>query len=234
MEIKLVNADINPVYVAYQNSTVLLQPGESSSYTACGRFDFKLKHLKPDINNSLMYMADALISYKQSRIVFTVDGEYSFQTEEENVILKFKPYEYVRSKNFSYDVFVFNCHPEHIACTKYEVPGREAILNKCRFLYLFGGIKTLLPISLLIFILSLSCIISEINLRENVFFAITSGVSSILLGASYLRSLHILRECSDEANIRTYMDSQREECRTLEDDLVQKNLDSVSGGERYW
>ncbi len=234
MEIKLVNADINPVYVEYQNSTVLLQPGESSSYTACGRFDFKLKHLKPDINNPVMYMADALISYKQSRIIFTVDGEYSFRTEDENVTLKFKPYEYVRSKNISYDVFVFNCHPEHIACTKYEVPGREAILKKCRLLYLLGGLKTLFPISLLIFILSLSCIISEIDWRENVFFAIASGVSSMLLGVSYLRSLRILREYSDEANIRTYMDSPREEYRTLEDDMVQKNLDSTSSGERYW
>ena len=181
-----------------------------------------------------MYMADALISYKQSRIVFTVDGEYSFETKDENVILKFKNYEYVRNKNISYNVFVFNCRPEHIACTEYAVPQRKAILQKCRLLYLFGGIKTLFPISLLILILSLSCIISKIQLWESVFFAIASGVSTILLGASYLRSLRVLREYSDVANIRTYMDSHRKEYRTLEDDLVQKHLDSNSDGERYW
>jgi hypothetical protein len=163
-----------------------------------------------------------------------VDGEYSFETKDENVILKFKNYEYVCSKNISYNAFVFNCDPKHITCTEYAVPQRKAILQKCRLLYLFGGIKTLLPISLLIFILSLSCIISKIQLWESIFFAIASGVSTILLGVSYFHSLRVLHEYSDVANIRTYMDSQRKEYRTLEDDLVQKHLDSNSDGERYW
>lgn len=234
MEVKLVNVDVNPIFVEQQNDIVLLKPGESVSFSPYDKFGFRLRHFKTDSNNPMMYMANALISYKQARIEFTVDGEYRVKTQENNVLLKVKSYEYVFDKNISYNVFVFNCNSANIKCTKYVVPKREAVLRKCRMLYLFGGIKTFFPICLLLFVASFCWVLLGIHLFENILFLIGSGISTVLLGISYLRSLRVLRESSEEEKIRAYMNSQRTECRTLEDDMVQSYLDNDLMGERYW
>lgn len=234
MEIKLVNVDVNPIFVEHQNDIVLLNQGESVSFSSYDKFDFRLRHFKSDSNNPAMYMANALISYEQARIEFTVDGDYRFEPQEDNVSLKVKSYEYVFDKNISYNVFVFNCNPASIKCTKYFVPKRKTVLKKCRVLYLFGGIKTFFPISLFLFVVSFCCVLLRVHLFENILFLIGSGISSVLLGISYLRSLRVLRESSEEENIRAYMNSQRTEYRTLEDDIVQSYLDNDLIGERYW
>ncbi len=231
MEVKLVNVDVNPIFVEHQNDIVLLKPGESVSFSPYDKFDFRLRHFKSDSNNPMMYMANALISYKQARIEFTVDGEYRVKPQEGNVLLKVKSYEYVFDKNISYNVFVFNCNSANIKCTKYFVPKREAVLKKCRMLYLFGGIKTFFPISLLLFVASFCGVLLG---NGNILFLISSGISTVLLGISYLRSLRRLRESSEEEKIRAYMNSQRTECRTPEDDVVQSDLDKDLMGERYW
>lgn len=234
MEVKLVNVDVNPIFVEQQNNIVLLKSGESVSLSPYDKFGFRLRHFKSDSNNPMMYMANALISYKQARIEFTVDGEYRVKPQENNVLLKVKSYEYVFDKNISYNVFVFNCNSANIECTKYVVPKREAVLRKCRMLYLFGGIKTFFPICLLLFVASFCWALLGIYFFENILFLIGSGISTVLLGISYLRSLRVLRESSEEEKIRAYMNSQRTECRTLEDDMVQSYLDNGLMGERYW
>ncbi len=234
MEVKLVNVDVNSIFVEYQNDIVLLKPGETVSFSPHDKFDFRLRHFKSDSNNPIMYMANALISYQQTRIELTVDGEYSIEPQESNLLIKVKSYEYVFHKNISYNVFVFNCNSANIKCTKYFVPKREAIFKKCRMLYLFGGIKTFLPICLLLFAASFSLVLLGIHLFENILFLIGSGISAVLLGISYLRSLRVLRESSKEEKIRAYMNSQRKECRTLEDDMVQSYLDNGLMGEKYW
>ena len=234
MEIKLVNVDVDPICIEHQNDMVLLNPGESVSFSPYDKFDFRLRHFKSDSNNSAMYIANALISYKQARIEFAVDGEYHFEPQEDNVSLKVKSYEYVFDKNISYNVFVFNCNPASIKCTKYFVPKRETVLKKCRVLYLFGGIKTFFPISLLLFVASFCGVLLGKHLVENILFLIGSGISTVLLGISYFRSLRVLRESSEEEKIRAYMNSQRTEYRKLEDDMVQSYLDNDLIGERFW
>lgn len=234
MEVKLANADVNPIYVEHQNDIVLLNPGESVSFSPYNKSGFRLRHFKSDLNNPVIYMANALISYKQTRIEFTVDGEYLVEPQEDNVLLKVKSYEYVFDKNISYNVFVFNCNPASIKCTKYFVPKRETILRKCRVLYLFGGIKTFFPICLLLFVASFRWVLLGTHLFENILFLIGSIISSVLLGISYFRSLRVLRESSEEEKIRAYMNSQRTEYRTLEDDMVQSYLDNDLIGEKYW
>jgi len=234
VEVKLVNVDVNPIFVDHQNGIFLLNKGESVSFSQYDKFDFRLRHFKSDSNNSMMYMATALISYEQDRIEFTVDGEYRVEPQEENVLIKVKSYEYVFDKNISYNIFVFNCNSASIKCTKYFVPKREDILRKCRMLYLFGGKKTFFPICLFLFVVSFCCVLLGIRLFENILFLIGSGISAVLLGRSYIRSLRVLRESSEEEKIRAYMNSERTEYRTKEDDMVQRNLDKDLMGEKYW
>ena len=234
MKIKLVNVDVNPIFVEHQNDIILLKPGESASFSSYDKFCFSLRHFIADSNNPMMYMATALISYKQTRIELAVDGEYFINSQESNVLIKVKSYEYVFEKNISYNVFVFNCNSANIECGKYFVPKKEAVLRKCRILYLFGGIKTFFPICLFLFVVSFRLVWLRIHLFENILFLIASGIFTVLLGISYLRSLRVLRESSEEKKIRAYMNSQRTEHRILEDDIVQSYLDKNSMGERYW
>ena len=163
-----------------------------------------------------------------------MDGEYLLDSQEGNILLKVKNYEYVFDKNISYNVFVFNCTSASIKCTRYFVPKRKAIIRKCRLLYFFGGMKTFFPICLLLCFASLHCVLLGIHLLENILLLIGSSISTVLLGMSYLRSLRVLRESSKEEKIHAYMSSQRQEYRTLDDDIVQSYLDNDSMGEMYW
>lgn len=234
MNIILLNTDINPIYIEFRNEKVLLHPQESCSFTFDDHFKFKLKHITSDSNAPVMYWANVLLSYKRPRTELTIDGEYCFEPTVDNTLLKIKSHEYVFNKNISYHVFVFNCDSHYIKCTKYNVPKRSTIIRKCRVRYLFGGIKTLFPISLLLFAISLVGVLYKNNLYENALHLVGSGICAIAFGVSYLRDLHNLYYFSKETQIRKYMDSQRIEFRTLEDNIVEKFLNNASAEEIYW
>lgn len=234
MEVILENADVQPIYVEYQNDVVLIHPGQCNSFTFCDQFNFRLRHFKSDTNNVMMYMASAFISYEQSRIELTVDGEYIFEPQEDKLVLKIKSYEYMFDRNVSYNTFVFNCNPKNIRCVEYFVPNKHSILRKCRYLYLFGDTKTFFPICIILFLASLLCVLFEIKPFENILFMIGSGIATIVLGVSYFRSLRLIRESLNDNKIRAFMDSQRIEYRKLEDRIVQSYLDNNINNDKYW
>lgn len=234
MEIRIENADVHPFYIEHGGRVALLNPRESETFVFFREFEFELRHFAADSSNSWIYLANAFVSYKQSRTELTVDGRYRFESNAKNVLLKIKSYEYVFEKNISYDTFIFSPDCGRINCMKYYVRNRELIFKKCQFLYLFGGINTFFPISLALFFISFLCTLLRVNLFENIVWAIVSGVGAIALGIRYLHLLHLLRESSEENKIREYMDSQRAEYRTEEDVIVQSYLDGDSNEGYYW
>ena len=233
MEIKIVNEDVYPFYIVYQNNSITLLPKTSCSLTFSDEVIFKLKHMKPDKNNSVLYLLTAFVSYEQSRIELIVDGEYKFKPKEREQILKIKSREYVFNKKVSYDTFVFNCNSGSISCTHYFIPDKDNILKKCRFLYLFGGIKSIFPMCIIVFLVSLLCSLFNNNMLDNISLTIGSGITAMIFAVSYIRSLRFLRESCKEDKIRAYMDSKRIEYRTYEDNVVQSYLDGGSDKEEY-
>ena len=181
-----------------------------------------------------MYLLNALISYEHSRVELCVDGEYSLSLLGSDTTLKIRNYEYVFASDLSYNAFTFNCSPDKLKRSGYVVSDEKKILKKYRFLYLFGGVKSLFPICVILFFASLLCLLFGINKPEHIYFAVASGVCAFVLGRNYVQSMKALQNAMYPNNIHAYMASTRIEHRTAEDIMVQKHLDTHLGNERYW
>lgn len=236
MELKLYNAGVNPLYVEQNGIKKLLQPNEMQILKyENGECLFKLMHVKKDKFNSIWYLLNDMFTLEQMRTVLVVDGEYCVKSLEEDICMKIKDYEYVFDKNMSYETFVFNLPKEQV-CRKYlEVKNANNIAKKAKFLYLFGGDKTLLPlvgIGLLFFLIEL--LFSSAPSSSTLLMTAILFVCFAFLLNKYISSLHLLRKAMREENILTYMSSTRKQYRRFSDEVIQKNLDVNAGEELYW
>lgn len=236
MIVELCNSGTEPFTVELQDHTEILQPCQQISISMdSDTVDIKLLHQKSDKFNAWWYLLHAIFALKQMRTELVIDGKYQVKSKSDVVRIKVKDYEYIFHKNFSYQVFVFSVDEGTISPQRLNVAHRNKILNRAKFLYLFGGIKTLLPITGIAVLIAISLMVDFDKIpRTDKGSVIFVFVSFVLLLANYIKSLKFLRKCTTEEYVFQYLSSERKEHRRESDDIVQKYRDVNAGDEVYW
>ena len=235
MECKLYNTGTEAVTVLYADKTVLLNPCEDVVLnTGSDKFCIKLQHTKGYGYHGLWYVLNEIFTLEQMCTALIVDGEYVITPQKQEMLIHFKDYEYVFEKNTSYRTFVFHAQGAKLERERLSVVQGERILSQAKFLYLFGGKKTLLPLSVVLFF---ACCSNLLFASDAYAWMWLPAILSLLLFAvsfaNYLRSLKSLKKAIYEDNILRYMASERKEHRTSQDDLVRKYMDENAGTETY-
>ena len=152
------------------------------------------------------YLAESALALSQMRTVLVVDGEYVFKPMHENTTIEVKSWEYVFEKYTAYQTFAFSANDCTIERNRLEVVQGDKVYRKAKFLYLFGGIKSLLiPTGVVSFILLINALSygTVWNWTRVGFWVICF---TILL-SGYKRSLKFLKRSMQETQIFAYMDS---------------------------
>ncbi len=231
------NVDINPIHIKHNNHTVKLEPNETIDLETNeeGFIEIGLVHDTKDKFNPIWYSLNEIFTLEQMRTVLVTDGVYIIKPWEEGTIVKIKSYEYVFHKDTSYDTFVFNVNSYDLQRKKLYVPNETKIIKRSKFLYLFGGQKTFLPLMCILLVsmlikIALSSIIPDWAIIVTVF----SAISVVVLFFKYLNCLKFLKRVIKEREILDYMQSSRPQYRNFSDNLVQHHLDRNSKNEIYY
>ncbi len=236
MIVELYNASTEPIFVGWENSIKILQPRQAISL--CGEGDtvnIRLLHQNNNKFNLWWYLLNAVFTLEQMRTVLVVDGEYEINRSSDVVRVKVKDCEYVFHKNTSYQTFVFSANDGTIFPKKLNVAHRDAVLKKAKFLYLFGGIKTLFPITGIALIIAILKMVSLAKIScEFLGIVIFLSFCFTVFLANYIKSLTLLKTYTMEKSIFRYLSSERKEYRKLSDEIVQKYMDTNAGDEVYW
>lgn len=152
------------------------------------------------------YLAESALALSQMRTVLVVDGEYVFKPMHDNTMVEVKSWEYVFEKHTAYQTFAFSANDCTIERKRLEVVQGDKVYRKAKFLYLFGGIKSLLiPTGVVSFILLINAFSdgSVWNWTRAGFWVICFTI--LLRG--YKRSLTFLKNSMQETQIIAYIDS---------------------------
>lgn len=235
MIIELYNSGTELFTVELQDHVETLQPCQEISISVDNdTVDIKLLHKKGDKFNAWWYLLNEIFTLEQMRTVVVVDGKYQVKSSSDVVRIKVKDYEYIFHKNISYQVFVFSVDEGFVSPKGLNVAHRNKILNRAKFLYLVGGIKTLLPITGMALLIAISLMVgADKILSSDMGLVIVLFVSFVLLLANYIKSLRFLRKCTTEEYIFQYLSSERKEHRSESDDIIQKYRDVNAGKEGY-
>lgn len=235
MIVELHNTSTEPIFVKWKNGSEILQPCQMVSIVEeSNTVKLRLSHQKNNKFNLWWYLLNAVFTLEQMRTVLVVDGEYIINGTSDFVRLKIKDYEYVFEKHTSYQTFVFSVNNGNIVPKKFQIAHGDMILKKAKFLYLFGGIKTLLPITCIALFVAILRMISLTEISYGFLGeVILVLVCFILLLANYIRSLKLLRRYIAEENVFRYLSSDRKENRKTSDEIVQKYLDVNAGDDVY-
>ena len=230
MFVQLYNSGVDSIYINYSDGDAVLKPRESINLPLQnGETRIRLSHIQNDKFSSLWYVLTEMFTLEQMRTVLVVDGEYVIKTDRP---VKVKNHEYVFDKNISYETFVFSS--EKVIRKHLEVAKSERIKKRAKILYLFGGLKSFLPIS---FILTVLTFVSTVINYKSSFLSWLSvlmfGGMFVYMLKRYLQSLRILDQAITEKSIMEYMNSERKEFRKPYDDIVQKQLDINAGNDTY-
>ena len=180
-------------------------------------------------------MLNEVFTLEQMRTVLVVDGQYSLKLLCEHSSVKIKEREFVFDKNTSYQTFVFSTNQVQIQYDNLNVAKSSEVLKKAKFLYLFGGKKTFLPLSAIALVSWIIKMVSASYITMWVWM-ILGGITACfaLTLVNYIQSLSFLKQAIDNKHIIQYLLSERKEYRKLSDDLVQKHWDVNAGNEIYW
>lgn len=235
MNIKLYNADVSPIYIEYDNENILLYPNESKilETNQNGEIIIGLRHYKNDKFNMIWYVMNEIFTLEQMRTILVVDGLYKIKIKNCGDIVKIRNHEYVFNKNMSYDTFVFNMEAYNIQTQHLNVRNGCNLIKKAKFLYLFGGLKTLFPLFTIALIATLlSFLTNEISLKDIVLTVVLCFI--VIIGfINYINSIKLLKNAIDEEQIIKYMSSNRKEYRKFTDNLVEKQLYKDSNNEYF-
>lgn len=236
MIVELCNASTEPILIKWNNNTEILQPCQIISISVeSDTVDVRLLHQNNNKFNLWWYLLNVVFTLEQMRTVLVVDGKYKIKATSDVVQVKIKDCEYVFHKNTSYQLFIFSVHEGSISPQKLNVAHGNTVLNKAKFLYLFGGIKTLLPITGIALLTAILRIVSLAEIScEFIGIVIFLSACFGLLLANYIKSLKLLRKYTMEECILRYLSSERKEHRNVSDEIVRKHMDTNAGDEVYW
>lgn len=236
MTLELHNAGIETIIVKQGDISAQLYPGKSINiYTANDEVKIALSHENEDKFSPVWYLLNEVFTLEQMRTVLVVDGRYSLKLLCEHSSVKIKVKEFVFDKNTSYQTFVFSTNQAQIQYDELNVVKSSEIVKKAKFLYLFGGIKTFLPLSTIALVAWIIKMLSTSRIALWV-WVVLGGITAcfIFTLVNYIQSLIFLNQVIDKQHIIRYLSSERKEYRKLSDDLVQKHWDVNAGNETYW
>ena len=236
MMFEIYNSYVEPIIIKYSDKAVVLQPNQNVKlYSDCNEIIVKLCHIKNNKFSVFGYLLHELFTLEQMRTVLVVDGEYIVQSLGQEPVIKIKDYEFVFDKKTSYQTFVFSLDECLIQRRHLDVVNENKIITKARWLYLFGGSKTLLPLTGIALLSSLIKILIA-SYTPMWFWVMTLSLLAcfILSFVKYVNSLKFLRKVMQEKYIMDYLLSERKEYRVFSDALAQEYLDVNSGDDMYW
>lgn len=235
MTINLCNNSIEPIIIGYNKMSIFLNPNETRKIDCdLSNCSIRIQHVKNDKLSVLWYIMNEVFTLEQMRTVLVVNGEYEISDISDNSTVRILSHEYVFEKNTSYQTFIFSADGCYIIRKQLEVDNSKKISTKARILYLFGGNRTVLPLSGIAFISSLFKLIGA-NEVPIWFFTMTLGlgICFILFLIRYLKSLKKLDYAMKNANILKYLSSQRKEYRKFTDEIVQEYFDVNKSQDLY-
>lgn len=226
MTIRLFNSGSEPLSITVDNTENILEKGQEITIVSSEREVVNICHINKNHFNTLWYILNEIFTLEQMRTVLVVDGEYEIIPKYDGQIIKIKSYEYVFDKHTSYKTAVFASDGAIVSRKSLFVQNGKEILKKARFLYLFGGSKTIIPLTAIVLLLSIfDFAFSQTRSFGDVAFILVLTALFLLFGWRYIKSLSALSEFMREENIKRYFLSERVQYRKFSDDLVQKNLD---------
>ena len=235
MNVLFYNADVLPIYIECYGETIALQPKEQTNLKTDqnGEIIISLKHHITDKFNIAWYIMNEIFTLEQMRTVLVVDGIYKIKVKNSGDLVKIRNREYVFNKNISYDTFVFNMVEYDIQILHLSVVNSNSILKKSKFLYLFGGSKTLFPLfTVALFATIISMLNNQLSFSNVILIVVLCFV--VFIGfINYLNSIKLLKHSIREEEIIKYMYSERKEYRKLTDNLKDKQLYFDSNNEKF-
>ena len=236
MTLELYNAGIKTIIVKQGDISTQLCPSKSINIrTENDEITIMLSHEKQGNFSAVWYLLNEIFSLEQMRTVLVVDGKYNLKLLCEHSSVKIKEREFVFDKNTSYHTFVFSTNQVQIQYDDLNVVKKSEVLKKAKFLYLFGGTKTFLPLSAIALVAWIIKMLSASRLALWV-WVVLGGITVcfVVMLMNYVRSVRFLKQAIDNKYIIRYLLSDRKEYRRLSDDLVQKYWDVNAGNETYW
>lgn len=235
MRCELYNNSTETIMIVHNGTITHLSPCTSIKISSVDdEVCLDLLHIHNKKLSVIWYVLNALFTLEQMRTVLVVDGTYVIQSSDEHTLVKVKDYEYVFEKNTAYQTFVFNVKGGCVVRKSLSVANRKSILRKAKFLYLFGGKKTFLPLSGAMFIAAILGAPTVGSAAFTCTLAVLAASVFIWSLMQYIRSLGFLKRVTKGESILHYLSSQRNECRQATDNLVQKYMDKNAGDEVFW
>ncbi len=236
MTYNLYNACIKPITVKCNHLLITIQPGTITAIDSDNdEISIELCHTEDEKLNILWYILNELFTLEQMKTVLIVDGKYTIKSLCDSPLIKIKDYEYVFEKYTSYQTYIFASNESYVIRDRLQVKDPDKIIKKSKYLYLFGGDKTLFPI------IGIATVVSTVKIAFMSFIPTWYWIMSALLwscflwfGSIYIKSLKSLQKAMSSDAIMEYMLSERKEYRNFSDDLVQKNLDINADDDVYW
>lgn len=230
MKILLHNSGLEPLYIKVCSEEKIIHSGECHAFTVVkDKATMTIKHIKNDRFNSFWYVLNEIFTLEQMRTVLVVDGEYELSAFKDGDMISVKSYEYVFHKNMSYQTAVFSTDGAVVTRKSLCVAHSEQIFRRARILYLFGGSKTLLPLSFIPLVATLlEAAVNGFD-YENILLSVVLLAFFLFSFTRYFKSLKELKISIDQKNILAYFSSERKQYRNFID-----NLPSNENDRGYW
>lgn len=235
MELNLCNTGVEPIVIEYCDIDILLNPNETRtiSCNTSAECYIKIYHINNNKFNTLWYILNEIFTLEQMRTVLVVDGEYKISCACDNPTIKIKSQEYVFERNTSYQTFIFSSNSCSVTKVDLKVANELAISKKAKILYLFGGYKTLFPLT---GIATVTSLIKIALYGAPPWFAILTIGLAICFALCFLKYIYALKRLTaamNSENILKYLSSQRREFRKFTDELAQQYLNVNAGDDVY-
>lgn len=220
MILNFYNTGDEVLHIEYNGIKSELGAGEHTAIAYNGDLvSVKLSHKRNDRFKFIWYLLHAISLDEQMRTVLVVDGIYTFRPLCDNAVVKVKSYEYLFGKDISYQTFIFAPHECEFQRNHLEVANGQKIYKRAKFLYLFGGWKTLLPISIIGLIIMLATFSGT---TTDWMWLIGEIACTIILTINYIKSLMFLKKSLKEKLIFDYLSLSKKK-----DNSFSEKVDSV-------
>ena len=231
---RLHNSNTEPITVEYSGNSIIIEPQKTIElHSESPQINIRLHHINNDKLNTAWYILTDIFALEQMRTILVVDGEYTITADNDEAFVKIKSYEYFFEKHTAYQTFIFSSYNCTVQRKNLLVCNKDKILKRAKFLYLFGGIKTFMPISAITLAgLLLNIIFAKTISASNLAYTLAVAIIFIILFSNYIKSLRFLKKAVESESIMNYMLTERKQYRKFSDEIVQQNLDTDN--DFYW
>ncbi len=236
MEILLQNTDTVALYVRYGGRRYRLEKNEQLTLMTDerGEVEFELCHETSDQLNSFWYVMSAVFALEQMRTVLVVDGVYTVRAAYDRQLIRVRSHAFHFHRHTSYEGFVFHAEPYCVTPKGRSTANADKVKKRARWLYLFGGIKTIFRIADIGLLAILGNIVKYRAVLDLPFTLVLFAISAIGW-TDYIVSRRFLSRAVRSSEVERYFNGgRREKYRTKGDELAEKNrfADSPRGDYR--